>query len=305
MTTSPIFDQSYQPWEGKLTPHPFRVLAILHVGTLNLFRRHLTGMIVLGGLVVLLTAGPTFFIPLGGVPLDPGEMTLTFFSVESQAPIPYGSAPLAFLLLLPLVCSGLVASDVKHNALLMYFSKSLWRTDYVAGKLAIATVALGGFVFLAPLLAAMFALFTCQPPAGGLPVGYTIRLVLACLCLVPLALLPTASLVLAVSSCTRRTFLAGLGWVAFYVIDFFVSHILWWFAKLDWAYLLSFDGNMRRIAREILPDRDPALLAGPPTPALAPPMELSAWWSVLILAGLTALSLSVVYWRISSGERRA
>ncbi|MCE9583274.1 MAG: hypothetical protein K8T20_12360 [Planctomycetes bacterium] len=176
MPASPIFDQSYQPWEGKLNAPAWGILALIKAQALNTFRRYTASIIVLGGLVLFLTGLPAAFL-LMNPGVDPALAGAALIYAE---PVPYGSVPLTLALMLPLVVGGMIASDAKHNALLMYFSKSIRRVDYLVGKIAAAFVLLAGPVIFAPLLAVSIATFNTGPMATAAPPTlYVMRLMLA------------------------------------------------------------------------------------------------------------------------------
>lgn len=302
MPASPIFDQSYQPWEGKLNAPAWGILALIKAQALNTFRRYTASIIVLGGLVLFLTGLPAAFL-LMNPGVDPALAGAALIYAE---PVPYGSVPLTLALMLPLVVGGMIASDAKHNALLMYFSKSIRRVDYLVGKIAAAFVLLAGPVIFAPLLAVSIATFNTGPMATAAPPTlYVMRLMLAMVAITFIALLPAISICLALSSRTRRTFLAGAGWVGLYIITEAVSAMLWHGGKLSWGYLLSLNQNILHISRALLPDPPAALHLMHARNPDSTPMTWSPWISAAILAGVTVLSLFVVMRRLADAETRA
>lgn len=291
---SALFDQSYQPWTGSFQPHPFRVVAIAWMGIRNVYRRSPLAILLLTALAVLFSI-PNAFLGL----MMPGVADPAFLISAALS----GSLSWTFLLIVPLVGSGLIASDIKHNALLMYFSKSIFRADYLAGKALTAIVYMLLPLLLAPLLAAGIAVYGFGEQASTI---YSARLVLGVFAAAPVALLPGIAVIMAFSACTRRTFLAGTGWVVLHLVLESVGAILTNAAKLKWGYLFSISSNVFRIANALMPSA-PAELKIPPLP---PEMagnqpSLSVWYSVLVLAGLTTAAFSIVLWRISNAERRS
>lgn len=295
--TSTLFDQSYQPWDstGKLQPHPFRVIVIAWMGIRNVFKRSPVAVLLLSGLAILFSI-PNAFLGL----MMPGIADPSFLVSASLS----SSMSWTFLLVVPLVGSGLVASDIKHNALLMYFSKSILRVDYVAGKAMTAFVYLLLPLLLAPLLAAGVALYGMGEQATNL---YSAKLFLATMLCAPIAVLPGIAIIMAFSACTRRTFLAGLGWVILYLILESVSAILFNAGKLKWGYLVSISNNVFRVAQAVMPSPPEGYKVPPMPPEMdaAAKFVYSPWLSAAILAGLFAVGLSIVLWRISNTERRS
>lgn len=292
---SGLFDQSYQPWTGTLQPRPFRFLAITWTGVINTWRRSPVALLICGGIAMLFSL-PNAFIGLMMPALgDPAFVVSATLS---------SSMTWTFLLIMPVVGSGLIANDIKHNALLMYFSKSIYRTDYVLGKAMTAAVFLFLPLLLAPMLAAGLGVYGLGEVATT---GYTCRLFLGLMACAPIAALPGIAVVMAFSSCTKRTFLAGTGWVVLYLVLESVSSILSAAAKLKWGYLLSISSNVFRVAKEILPDPPAELKLGALDPAMKQSLETpySAWYSAGILAGVFVIGLSIVIWRVSNAERRS
>jgi len=292
---STLFDQSYQEWHGKLQPHPLRVVAIVLQGVKNTWRRSPLGISLLGGFAILLSL-PNAFLGL----MMPG-MTDPAFNISAALS---GSLTWTYLLMIPMVGSGLIASDVKHNALLMYFSKSIVRADYVAGKILTAAAFLALPLLLAPMLAVGISIYGLGTAATN---AYSIRLFLGLLVCVPIALLPGIAIIMAFSSCTRRTFLAGVGWVVLYLVLETVSAILTNAAKLPWGYLVSISNNVFRLTNAILPSPPPEMKVPPMPPEMsaAARLSLSAWYSAGILGGLVAIGIGIVIWRLSNTERRS
>jgi ABC-type transport system involved in multi-copper enzyme maturation permease subunit len=295
---SALFDQSYQEWKGTLHGHAWRFFAIAWRNQASTFRRSPALIIVLGGVATLIGA-------LSGVI---GSLMLPFLEPAMKVAAAFdNSVNWALLLVLPTVGSALIANDVAHNALLMYFSKAITRFDYLAGK------ACAGIVFLVPviLVGPLIAVGLCvnQMDEKVVTHAWSARFALGTLAVVPFAVIPPIAIIMAFSSCTRRTFLAGTGWVVSYLILSTAAAILQGGARLKWGYLLSITGNVTRIAAAILPD-PPKGYVGAKVPPGFPTNEVmqyaySPWYSVAILAGLTVVSFAVVIWRLSQAERRS
>ncbi|NUN47306.1 MAG: hypothetical protein HUU15_00575 [Candidatus Brocadiae bacterium] len=291
---SALFDQSYQPWTGTFQPHPFRVLAIATATAKNIFRRHTLALSLLGGLTMLMTL-PGAFVGLMISGIDPGYIAASALST---------SLTWTCLLVLPVAGSGLVASDLKHNALLMYFSKSIVRADYIVGKLAAAAVLVLLPAVLSPLVSIGVSTYALGDKATA---AYGAQLSGAVLLSVPIAVIPAIALVMAFSSCTRKTFLAGIGFAVVYLMLEAIALILTDAAKLKWGYLLSLNRNVLKISASLMPEMPAGGARMPKMPGLDlhEMMPFSPWISLAILAGVSVLSLSVVVWRTADAERRA
>ena len=107
------------------------------------------------------------------------------------------------------VGASLIARDVRHRALLMYFSRSITRADYLLGKflslvvfLLIVTLGPGLLLFLGQLGMSQERL------TFGQRMGDLLAITLHSLILT----VPMSSVVLAFSSLTKRTYLAAILW---------------------------------------------------------------------------------------------
>ncbi len=146
----PIYDQSYRPYRGSLSSHAMRWWTITRSGIQQLLAKRV--------FLVLLTI--TFFPPVvfgfqiwfthqfpeqQFVKVDNGLFRLL---MEVQL--------LWFLILGIYPGTGLIANDLRWNAIQLYLSKPLTKIDYVAGKLAILATFLLGVSLVPGLL--LFAL---------------------------------------------------------------------------------------------------------------------------------------------------
>lgn len=288
---STLFDQSYQPWTGSLRPHAFRIPVIAWTGIRTVMKRHPVALLVLCGLCLLLDM--LLMIGVLMQPLDPTMVVLTIFSLSLFT---------AYLFVVPFLCSGLVANDLRHNALLMYFSKSIFRVDYFVGKLVVPCVFVVPLILVPPMIAAVFIL---QPHMASVPNDYVMKLFLALIPASVVGAVPPVAVTMAFSSCTRRGWLGGVGWCILFLLLATVSGILVGAAKLHWGQFLSFSDNVSHVARAILPESPKFLLDRvPPMFRQATEERYSAWWSFLVLLGVTTASFAVVFWRLSKAERR-
>lgn len=129
----PIHDQSYRHWEGELKSHSFRWWVIAYEGLKVILRRKLFIILILTPAIIqffVFGGGVYVFNTFGvGIPnLDPTTPNFFFRFCFQQT----------FFILLICVFggSGIIANDLKSNALQLYFSKPLTRLDYIIGKVA-------------------------------------------------------------------------------------------------------------------------------------------------------------------------
>src|SRR5688572_11745785 len=123
-----VYDQSYRPWTGKYTPRPWRLWAMVQIGVFEPLKSLwillvviLAFTIVVGWLLVLFFAASQQMIPAfvsGNNVYREGFYNYPLFSM--------------ILMVLSATVGGLMISrDLRYNALLLYFSRAITRTDYV------------------------------------------------------------------------------------------------------------------------------------------------------------------------------
>lgn len=235
----PIFDQGYQHWQGRLSGHAWRWLAVARHGV----RAQLKGRIL--RLLLLLAWVPALVLvtalALWGLLEQQSESVLSFLQQLLPADVIakpheyrgaiwtiaysfFFKAELASALFLVMVVGpNLISQDLRFHALPLYFSRPLRRFDYFLGKLGVI-----GFFLLATLVA----------PATGaylLGVGFSLDIsvvrdtyrVLAAGVMYGLVITISAgTLMLALSSLSRRSIYVGLAWAGFVFLTFLVSSIL-------------------------------------------------------------------------------
>ncbi|MEM7247504.1 MAG: hypothetical protein AAF533_19365 [Acidobacteriota bacterium] len=142
-----VMDRSYKRWDGDPMPHWQRLLVIPEHGLREVFKRKLVRFLyilsLLPSLMLLIAAFVTthlddllaLFPFLSELELDIGATAYhVFFRFQS------------FILFLLTLAGGpsLISRDLTNQALPLYLSKSLSRTDYVLGKGLVLLVLLAG-----------------------------------------------------------------------------------------------------------------------------------------------------------------
>jgi ABC-2 type transport system permease protein len=235
----PIFDQGYQHWNGPLSGHGWRWLAIAKHGVrvqlknrilrlLVLFAwlpaLSLVGVVALWGLIE--QKNETILGLVGGM-LSPDMLRdplayrapvwTVVYSFFFQAQI------YCIMLLVVIAGPGLISRDLRFNALPLYFSRPLTRFDYFLGKLGVigalvASVAVGPAVF-AYAVGVCFSLDltvvkdTLGVLAGSVAYGLVITL-------------SAGTLMLALSSMSSRSLYVGIAFAGLWVISGSVATIM-------------------------------------------------------------------------------
>ena len=282
-----VYDQSYAPWEGTLAPRWRRIAAIVTMEIARPFR----------SLWVRLVVGTAFAITTGWL--------LILFFAASQQTLPMQLAgtriyrsgflnfPLFSMILLSLsatVGAPMISRDLRHNALVLYFSRSITRADYLLGKYAALLLFL-----LAATLGPALMLFLGQLGMGTERLSTRERLAdLGALTVHSLVLTaPLSAVVLGFSACARRGYVASILWISVYFAFQIAAGVLENLLKTEWPRLLSW----QRITAHLgdLCYRDPA----------ADPQLQGGWEAPLaIVLGASVLGIAVAWRRLRSVEGR-
>jgi ABC-2 type transport system permease protein len=235
----PIFDQGYQHWKGPLTGHAWRWRAITQEGVrVQLHNRVLKLLLFVAWLPALALVA---FVALWGLVEQGGEgvigLVRRFLPAEILLdPRAYRAAmwTLAYsyffkaemiLIMLLVVAAGpsLISADLRFNALPLYFSRPLTRWDYFIGKLGVIA-ALVGAVAVVP---AVFAYFVGLCFSLDLSVVKdTYPVLLGSIAYGVLITLSAGTLMLALSSLSRRSLYVGISWFGLWWVSSLVSTIL-------------------------------------------------------------------------------
>jgi len=281
-----IYDQSYTPWAGTYTSRVARIRAMIAMELALPFRNTWVLIVVLSAFAIV---GSWLLVLL----LITSAQVPPLFALGNQIYREgFFNNPMFSMILMVLsatVGASLISRDVRHRALLMYFSRSITRVDYLVGKF-LALVLFLTFVTLVPGL----VLFLGQLGMGQERIGTPERLGdLGSIVLHSLILtVPMSAVVLAFSSITKRTYLAAILWVTFYFLSTTLSPTLVLALKTDWPKMLSWQNLTAHLGDLCYAQRGPATHvldcgAGPP---------------LLILGSLTVLSLALVWRRLRSTE---
>lgn len=231
----PIFDQGYQNWKGELSGHGWRWLAVARHGVKAQLQSRVVRLLLLVAwlpAIALVTV-----LTLWGLLEQQAEGVITFLQrllppeVVAQ-PRDYRAAiwtvAYSYFFKAELICSlflvlvvgpNLVSRDLRFNAFPLYFSRPLRRIDYFVGKLGVIGFFLAATAVVpavgAYLLGVAFSLDlgvvrdTHHLLWGGILYGLAITV-------------SSGTLMLALSSLSRRSVYVGLGWAGLV----FLSHML-------------------------------------------------------------------------------
>jgi ABC-2 type transport system permease protein len=240
----PIFDQGYQHWQGQLSGHAWRWLAIARHGVRiglrgRIFRLALllSFLPAIGLAVALCVWGlierqSDFVAPIvqflvsahflgPDVASDPRHYRIEvwtmcynmFFSFEL----------FLSMILVALVGPNLISQDLRFNALPLYLSRPLRRIDYLAGKLGVIAAFLG-LAIIAPCLFtyALGLLFSLDLTI----IRDTYGLLLASIAYGLVIIASSGMLILALSCLSRSSRWVALFWLCLWIVSGSASAIL-------------------------------------------------------------------------------
>ena len=237
----PIFDQGYQHWKGALSSRVWRWLPITKQG----LRGQLKGSLTLARLLLLMTLLPALALvvamALWGLVEQKSETILSF--AQNIFPPSITADPHAYrhavwtiaysiffqvelyciMLLVVLVGPNLISRDLRFNALPLYFSRPITRFDYFLGKLGVIAALVAAIAVL-PAVAA-YILGVCFS-LDLTVIRDTWRLLPASILYGMIIVVSAGTLMLALSSLSRRSLYVGIAWVGLWIISSTVSTAL-------------------------------------------------------------------------------
>ena len=127
----PIHDQSYRHFEGAKAPPGRAWLVIAKAGVMHMIRKRLfLGLLIVSWVPFLFRAGQIYFST------NFPQMAMLAATAETFREFLEQQNPFVFFMTI-YVGAGLIANDRRANALQIYLSKPLLRSEYIAGKAAV------------------------------------------------------------------------------------------------------------------------------------------------------------------------
>jgi ABC-2 type transport system permease protein len=240
----PIFDQGYQHWNGTLSGHAWRWLAVtrhgVRIGFKGRFLRIflLLALLPAAALVVaisvwgLIERNASFVSPIvqllvsmnllsPQVAADPQHYRVEIWTM-CYAMFHSFELTLSMILIL-LVGPELISQDLRFNALPLYLSRPLRRIDYLVGKLGVIATFLGMVIIVPSLLAyALGLLFSLDVTI----LRDTYRLLFASLAYGLVIIVSAGMLILALSSLSRNSRYVALFWLGVWIVSAITAIVL-------------------------------------------------------------------------------
>lgn len=268
----PILDQGYQHWEGTLTGHAWRWLAITRQGVRAQLKNRMVRYLLLSAWIPALALAA--FLIVWGLFEQKSSLITPFLVLLQNLPEELKQGPRGFrstfwtiafglffevqmfltMILVVQVGPDLISQDLRANAIPLYFSRPLRRVDYFLGKLGVVAAFLGSAVILPALVA--YGLGVCFSLDPGV-LRDTARVLLASTAFGAVVVVSAGSLMLAISSLSKNSRYVGAIWLALWIVGNLTSAVLTRTVNRPWCPLISYTGNLARI-RDSLLDNDAA-----------------------------------------------
>ncbi len=332
----PIFDQGYQHWDGKLSGHGWRWLAITRRGVKTGLKSRWTRVALILAWIPAVALG--VFLALWGLFEQKADDFRGFFAFLPEAaqldPKAFRASiwTLAFgrflhfetfaaMVLVVIVGPSLISEDLRFNAMPLYLSRPLRRFDYFAGKLGTIAAFLAAVMIVPCLLTYLLGV--------GFSLGFgvirdTYRIVPACLAYGALVVLVFGLFMLAISSLSKNSRYVAAVWIGIWLVGSFSANVLGTGLQLKWGPIVSVVNDVEKVG-DVLLGADQAweplgkafasgmARPGPfgrafaPAPPPPPPnpfsLDFPVSWAVYVILGLMGLSLWVLSTRVKSLDR--
>jgi ABC-2 type transport system permease protein len=276
----PIHDLSYQHWAGEWTSHPYRWWVITRQGILLLARKRIFLVLLFISIIPFLVRCVMLYIAVVMGRMQFIKIDERFFEGFLTQQMYYFTFFIAIF-----SGAGLIANDLKANALQIYLSKPITRRDYLIGKLGVVVFFIALVTLLPGLLlfgiAAAFhsdLAFLQQYSWVVIPIiGYSLLIVFV-----------NSLVVLALSSLNRSARFAGIFFAAVIFFSQMLYGILSEILRTKAVAWVSISNNMTQLGDAIFG----APLGYPVSP----------WISALVLAIVMAGSVLIIHSRVRAVE---
>jgi ABC-2 type transport system permease protein len=237
----PIFDQGYQHWNGRLSSHAWRWLAITRHGVRVSMKNRFLRLVLLlswlpaSGLAAalcmwgLLEQKSTLIAPILPMlnfinPRILNEAQTFRVEVWTLCYHYFLLTQLFFsMVILVLVGPNLISRDLRYNAWPMYFSRPLRRIDYFVGKLGVIVAILSLVTIIPSIIAYILGLLFSLDFSI---IGDTYRLLLASVFYGLIVAVSAGLFILALSALSRNSRYVALFWLGIWLVGTSVAGLL-------------------------------------------------------------------------------
>lgn len=280
ITMSPIHDQSYRRYQGRREPLGTAWMVIMRTGIRGMLsRKAFVALQIVAWAPFIVRAVQMYFVTNypQAASLVPVDARMFHNFIDQQG---------FFVFLVTIYAgAGLIANDRRANALQIYLSKPLMRIEYIGGKLGVLLVYLLSVTLVPGLLLLLLQILF----SGSFEfIRNNLFLIPAVTLASLLRVLVSACAMLALSALSKSSRYVAIlyaGAIFFTEALFNVLRIMVGSTRVSW---ISITGNIDQVTDAIF--------------RTAPRYETPVVVSVLVLAGLVALSISVLERRVRGVE---
>ena len=275
----PIHDLSYQHWAGQWTSHPYRWWVITRQGIAQLAKKKSFLVLLFLSLIPFLVRCVILYVAVV-------MGRIGFMKIDAKFFEDFLTQQMFFTFIISIYAgAGLIANDLKANALQIYLSKAITRRDYLIGKLGVAVF----FVTLPTLLPGLLLFLLAAAFHSDLVfLQQNAWVVLPIFGLSLIIIFSNALMILALSSLNRSSRFAGI----FFAAIIFFSQIL--------ESVLS--ALLRTGSLAWLAVRNDIVQVGDVMFGNRLSYQVSPWVCGLVLAGLMLGSVWIIHSRVRAVE---
>lgn len=277
----PIYDLGYRHWTGRWTSHPYRWWAITRRGVSMLAKnKRFLVLMILSGIPFLVRSVMIYASTITSRQIPLLRIDAKFFEDFLSQQMQF------FALIIAIFAgAGLIANDLKANALQIYLSKPITRRDYLIGKLgilvfflALPTLVPGLLLFLVAILFKSNLEFLQEFYwVPGSIVAYSLVIMFS-----------FALLMLAFSSLTKSSRFAGINFIAVFFFSKILYEMLSSILRTSKVAWISLGTNLTQVG-DLLFGRDLRYLS-------------PGWVSILALTVMICGSVWIIHRRIRAVE---
>ncbi len=275
----PIHDLSYRHWSGEWTSHPYRWWVITRQGIRILSQKKLFITLLILSLLPFLVR--TVMLYVSNV-----VSKLPFLSIDPKFFEDFLTQQMFFTFLIAIYAgAGLIANDLKVNALQIYLSKPITRQDYIIGKLGVLVFFLSLPTLVPGLLLFLLAILF-QNDLTFFQQNYWVVASIAAYSLI--IILSYALVMLAISSLSKSSRFAGVIFAAVFFFSQILYGVLRGILRTTSVAWVSFGNNISLVGDYLF--------------RRAPEFQSPVALSMLVLLCLMAGSAWLVYRRVQAVE---
>ena len=276
----PIHDQSYRHWEGTLKPHTFRWWVITREGLRIILRRKI--------FLIFIMAPPIIQFLVYGAIVYGVNVYGSLFNLDIVNAKFFFDFLMRQTFYIAIMCifggSGLMANDLKNNALQLYFSKPLTRLDYLVGKFAIIMILMA---FLTTIPGVLLFLENAVISEGSTFIKESYWVLGSIVLHSFIITIPTGLLILALSSVTKNSRYTAISFIVILVGTPIFSEILKNALKLKPAVFISYWSNIDILGKKLF----------------GLPIRYSNWYvTIPVILGIIGACIWTMYRKVNGVE---